>query len=157
MILFAVSCSQNKEIDSRLNGVWEAQTVHPGTQEKTTYLYEFQNNEFRLVRSIGNANQIELQKGIYKRNENKGVEFLTLNHHLDSCASIQGGSSQSSLLYELDDYGETLTIRIGLNESVDFRRLTSEEVYQRDQVLAAAQVGCFISNSQGGTSFQRIP
>lgn len=153
-----VGCSQTKETDKALNGVWEASITDPATQEKITYLYEFDNESVRVVESNDSdtfQNGIQFKSGTYKRDIDKDLQRLTFVFSTDSCASGQVLSDVESLTYEFVENFDQVEFSYGLNKKVTFRRLTQEEVLHKDDILETATIGCYTTDAQGRRIFQR--
>lgn len=157
-IISFVGCSQEKDMDKALNGVWEASVTDVRTQEKITYLYEFEDESVRVVESNDSdtfQNGIQMKSGLYKRDQDKDLQRLTFVFSANSCAAGQILSDVESLTYQFVEGIDKVEFTYGLNKKVVFKRLTDDDIRRKDDIFQTATIGCYTTDSQGRRIFQR--
>lgn len=154
-----MGCSQQKDMDQALNGVWEVTVTDAQTQEKTTYLYEFDDQDVKVVKSNDSdifSNHIELKTGSYVRSVEDGKQKIRIAYSVNSCANISQDTSYLELFsYDFLEGIDKVQFRYGLNKTLTLRRLNDDEVRSRDQDLETAVAGCFVKDSSGRSVFRR--
>lgn len=146
-------------MDQALNGVWEVALTDAQTQEKTTYLYEFEDKNVKVVKSNDSdifSNNIELKTGSYVRSVEDGEQRIRIAYSVNSCANLSQNTSYLELFsYDFIGGIDKVQFRYGLNKTLTLRRLNDDEVRARDRDLETASVGCFVKDSSGRSVFRR--
>lgn len=183
--LVLVACSK-KEDDINLYGTWEGQVktsdldllnsagqsgalLNPAIATETLY-YKFDDGKISMIRSKDydvESNQIEQSVGTYKAKKNT-LDIKIVEH---SCANVDEVTDKGIIVsdskkrtdiratYHVSTVDSTMTIDLGINKTVTFTKLTSDQAKKLDYQAAQADVGCYGKDkgNPAKTKFKKNP